>query len=243
MSFFGKINFNELSETDRAIYHFMAGNSGKIPYMRVRDIAKESHTSTSSVMRFIRKIGYSSFTEFRSHFKIEEVSENRSFDFGEKLLSKDRFPEDIEGRLRGVAEKMINCENVIFFGIGSSAAMCEYAARRAAIAGLNSFALVDHTYPLFSKLRNTTDNMLITLSISGKTTEIVEVVNGFRNALDYTTVAITSDENSALAKMTNYVLSYRVNVERLEQHQDLTSQIPCVYLVEKLIELYEELNK
>lgn len=240
MSFFGKINFNELSETDRAIYHFMASNSSKIPYMRVRDIAKESHTSTSSVMRFIRKIGYSSFTEFRSHFKVEDTSESKSFDYGEKLLSKERFPEGIEGRLRKVAEKMVNCENIVFFGMGSSAAMCEYAARRAAIKGLNSFALVDHTYPLFSKLRNTTDNMLITLSVTGKTTEIVEIVNGFRNALDYTTVAITSDENSPLAKMTDYVLSYHVDVERLEQHQDLTSQIPCMYLIEKLIDLCGE---
>ncbi|MBL1224092.1 MurR/RpiR family transcriptional regulator [Enterococcus sp. BWR-S5] len=240
MSFFGKINFNELSETDRAIYHFMASNSSKIPYMRVRDIAKESHTSTSSVMRFIRKIGYSSFTEFRSHFKVEDASESKGFDYGEKLLSKERFPEGIEGRLRKVAEKMVNCENIVFFGMGSSAAMCEYAARRAAIKGLNSFALVDHTYPLFSKLRNTTDNMLITLSVTGKTTEIVEIVNGFRNALDYTTVAITSDENSPLAKMTDYVLSYHVDVERLEQHQDLTSQIPCMYLIEKLIDLCGE---
>lgn len=243
MSFFGKINFNELSETDRAIYHFMASNSSKIPYMRVRDIAKESHTSTSSVMRFIRKIGYTSFTEFRSQFKIEEASESKSFDYGEKLLSKDRFPKDIEGRLRKIAEKMVNCENVVFFGMGSSAAMCEYAARRAAITGLNSFALVDHTYPLFSKLRNTTDNMLITLSVTGRTTEIVEIVNGFRNALDYTTVAITSDENSPLAKMTDYVLSYQIDVERLEQHQDMTSQIPCVYLIEKLIDLCGEMNE
>ena len=95
MSFFGNINFDELSETDRAIYHFMATNSKKIPYMRVRDIAGESHTSSSSVMRFIRKIGYSSFTEFRSSFKVEELSENKRFEHGEKLLAKDRFPNDI----------------------------------------------------------------------------------------------------------------------------------------------------
>ena len=34
MSFFGKIDFNELSDADRSIYHYMSSNSDKIPYMR-----------------------------------------------------------------------------------------------------------------------------------------------------------------------------------------------------------------
>ena len=79
MSFFGKLDFNNLSETERTIYHYMSTNSQKIPFMRVRDIATESHTSSSSVMRFIRKVGYESYTEFRTHFKTSEIEKNDIF--------------------------------------------------------------------------------------------------------------------------------------------------------------------
>lgn len=235
MSFFGKLDFNELSETDRAIYHYMSSHSDKIPYMRVREIAKESHTSASSVMRFIRKIGYDSFTEFRTQLKVPET-ENQHLLSGADCLNQENFPRDIESKIWQIAEKMVECENIIFYGIGASGAMCEYAARRFATIGFNSYALTDPTYPIFAKLHNTSENMLIALSVTGTTTEIIEIVNGFRNQPDCTTVAITSDANSTLAKMSDFILDYQVEMYRLTRHEDLTSQLPCVFLLETLSE-------
>ncbi|WP_192986159.1 MurR/RpiR family transcriptional regulator [Carnobacterium mobile] len=245
MSFFGRINFNDLSEVDRAIYHYMSENSDKIPYMRVRDIANESHTSASSVMRFIRKIGYESFTEFKSHFKAEtKQNEEGEEDFsaGGLLLARENFAKDIESKMRIIAKLILNAENIVFFGMGASGAICEYAARRLATVGYNSFALVDPTYPIFSKLKNTSENILITLSVSGKTTEVVEVVNGFKNRDDFTTICITSDTNSSLANMSNYTLSYYTKIQRIHQHEDLSTQIPCIYIIESLISEVQKLN-
>ncbi len=235
MSFFGKIDFNDLSETDRAIYQFMSSHSDKIPYMRVRDIAKESHTSASSVMRFIHKVGYDSFTEFRMQFKVSTVDQE-DFMLGKEVLDRQNFPQNIETTIWQIAEKIIASENVIFFGIGASGAMCDYAARRFATVGCNSFAMTDPTYPISGKLRNTSDNVLIALSISGTTSEIVEIVNGFRNQSDCTIVAITSDMNSTLAQMADHVLQYKVDMRRIHQYEDLTTQLPVVFLIESLAE-------
>lgn len=233
MSFFGNIDFNELSETDQAIYHYMSSNADKIPYMRVRDIAKESHTSASSVMRLIRKLGYESFTEFRSQFSVKEL-ENENFDTALNILNRNRFSRDIESKLNQIVEKIQYCENIIFFGIGASGSICEYAARRFASIGYNSYPLIDPTYPIMSKLQNTSDNVLVTLSVSGMTNEVVEVTNGFRNKDDFLTIAITADINSTLARMSDYVLDYHINVRRVKKHEDLTSQIPCIFLIEQL---------
>ncbi len=241
MSFFGKIDFNELSETDRAIYHYMSSQSDKIPYMRVREIALESHTSASSVMRFIRKLGYESFTEFRTQFKVPEL-DAVSFYSSMNVLNAEHFPRDIEGKIRRIAERMLECDNTIFYGIGASGSMCEYAARRFATIGFNSYALVDNTYPIFAKLKHTSDNMIVVLSITGTTTEIIEVVNGFRNNPDFTTVAITSDPNSTLGRMSDYVLDYSVDVKRINKYEDLTTQIPCLFLVEALSETVRQFS-
>ena len=76
--------------------------------------------------------------------------------------------------------------------------------------------------------------MLVVLSVTGNTTEIVEIVNGFRRNDDTTIVAITSDVNSTLGKMADYVLDYRIEVQRVNKHEDLTSQLPCLFLIESL---------
>lgn len=234
MSFFGKLNFNDLSDTDQAIYHYMSSNSDKIPYMRVREIANESHTSASSVMRFIRKLGYESFSEFKSYFRVEQGATKQEVFAAFDVLNPERFSRDLEATLLSVSEKILDSENIIFFGMGSSGSMCEYAARRLAVLGCNSFALTDPTYPLMSKLKNTSDNMLVVLSVTGNTTEIVEIVNGFRRNDDTTIVAITSDINSTLGKMADYVLDYRVEIQRVNKYDDLTSQLPCLFLIESL---------
>ncbi len=91
----------------------MSSQSDKIPYMRVREIALESHTSASSVMRFIRKLGYESFTEFRTQFKVPEL-DAVSFYSSMNVLNAEHFPRDIEGKIRRIAERMLECDNIIF---------------------------------------------------------------------------------------------------------------------------------
>lgn len=237
MSFLGKVNFNELSEVDHAIYNYMSTESDKIPYMRVREIAAESHTSASSVMRFIRKLGYESFTEFKTHFRMEHEVDFRENDFskGSELLMRHNFSKEIEMQVRLVAELILKADNIVFFGIGSSGAICEYAARKLATVGFNSFAFTDPTFPIFGKLRNASANLLITLSVSGTTTEVIETVNGFKSHPDFDTVCVTTDETSTLAMMSDHVLMYRTEIQHLHKHEDLTSQIPCMYIIESLV--------
>lgn len=235
IAFFSNIDFNELTETERYIYDYMTSNSNKIPYMRVREIADESHTSASSVMRFIRKLGYESFTDFRTHYQTAKV-ETSDLLSGLDVLNIDYFPTDLEAKIRSISVEILDCENLVFVGLGSSGFICEYAARRFALLGYNTYAMTDTTYPIFAKLKNTSNNLVIVLSISGMTTEILELVNGFKTKPDYTTVAITSAPESSLAKMTNYVLNYQIEERKLHRFEDFTSQIPCMFLIESLSE-------
>lgn len=245
MSLFGKIDFNSLSETDRAIYQYLNSHGDKAFYMRVRELADASHTSASSVMRFIRKMGFESYAQFRASLKSQSTAEETvdTFSQGTLLLDPKNFPKDMGQRLKVVANLIYEAENIIFFGMGASGSLCEYAARRMATIGYNSFALTDPTYPIAQKLRNTFQNVIIVLSITGKTTELVETVNNFKNHDDYTTVAITSNEQSLLAALCQYTLSYQVQVRHFDTFNDLTSQIPAMYLLESLIGEVEKLEK
>lgn len=66
MAFFGYKDMDKLSDVDLAIYRYIVSHDEKVPYMRVRELAAGACVSNSSVMRFIRKIGYDSFPDRKS---------------------------------------------------------------------------------------------------------------------------------------------------------------------------------
>lgn len=235
MAFFGFKDIDKLSEVDMAIYRYIIDHDEQVPYMRVRDLAKGSHVSNSSVMRFIHKIGYSSFPEFKVSFKTENQDLMRSQNDLLTIYTRDTFPNDIEKTLKLVAHLMLDADNIIFIGMGASGAIAEYAARQASSLGFNSYAVKDPFYPLIQKLQNTTNNVLVTLSVSGKTVELVEMLNNFVNSADTVMVSITGNIESPIARIGRYSLSYNVEETRIHKYYDLTSQVPAVYLVEGLL--------
>lgn len=241
MSFFGNVDFQKLTYTERTCYSYLRDNVDKIPYMRVRDIALEAHVGTSSVMRLIHKMGYDSYTDFKEYIidkkELEKGSSNTAIPF-----SLDIFSNDIEQRLDNLAHRVIESDNIIFTGVGSSGLICDYAARRLAGVGINTFSFSDVTYPIASKLQNTTNTLVIALSISGETNEIIEVLTSLRSNKDVYISCITPKLNSSIAELSDFVLTYRINEHQINTHYDLTSQLPTVYLTERLTDLVYQLS-
>ena len=235
MAFFGFKDIDKLSEVDLAVYRYIVDHDEQVPYMRVRDLATGAHVSNSSVMRFIHKIGYSSFPEFKVSFDSEKQDMMNSSKDEFKMVTLDDFPRDINKTLKLVAHLMLDADNIIFVGMGASGAIAEYAARQASSLGFNSYAVKDPYYPLIQKLQNTSNNVLITLSVSGKTTELVEMLNNFVNSADTVLASITGNIDSPIARMGRYALTYTIEETRIHKYYDLTSQVPCVYLVDGLL--------
>lgn len=235
MAFFGFKDIDKLSEVDLAVYRYIVDHDEQVPYMRVRDLATGAHVSNSSVMRFIHKIGYSSFPEFKVSFDSEKEDMLNSSKDEFKMVTLDNFPKDINKTLKLVAHLMLDADNIIFIGMGASGAISEYAARQASSLGFNCYAVKDPYYPLIQKLHNTSNNVLITLSVSGKTSELVEMLNNFVNSADTVLVSITGNIDSPIARMGRYALTYNIEQTRIHKYYDLTSQVPCVYLVDGLL--------
>lgn len=235
MAFFGFKDIDKLSEVDMAIYRFIIDNDEQVPFMRVRDLSQGAHVSNSSVMRFIHKIGYSSFPEFKVSFKSEKNEMLKSNEDILQIFTRKAFPDDIEKTMKLVAHLILDADNVIFAGMGASGAIAEYASRQASSLGFNSFAVKDPFYPLIQQLRNTSNNVLITLSVSGKTPEMVEMLNNFVNTPDVIMASITGNIESPIARMGRYALSYNIPETRIHKYYDLTSQVPCVYIVDGIL--------
>lgn len=240
MAYFGFKDLSSLSDIDLSIYRYVTQNSDKVIYMRVRDIAQNAHVSNSSVMRFIHKIGFNSFPEFKTYLKNENLTtkpEKTKFTY----INETNFPKDIETKLMIIANLVFQSDNITTLGMGDSAFLAEYAARRMASLGFNTTPVTDPFYPLLAKLRNTTNNIIFCFSVSGETTELIELINDFVNDEDVKLVCITSNENSTIAKMSRYVLNYYEKTHHLNNNYDMSSQIPVMYIIERLDNLLEKM--
>ena len=80
--FYSKYNGKSTIEQLRRVTFFVSSSSFHIvyilkhsiqfPYMSIRELADEIPTSTASIMRFVKKMGYDSFPELKYAYKKEE---------------------------------------------------------------------------------------------------------------------------------------------------------------------------
>ncbi len=69
-------SFNEL---ETSLYNYISQNSEKVVYMRIRELANETHVSTASILRFCKKINCEGFSEFKVKLKMYAEANKKRF--------------------------------------------------------------------------------------------------------------------------------------------------------------------
>lgn len=239
MAFLGKVDFMTLSETERVIYRYLSDNYEKIPILHIRDIAQESHAGTSSVMRLIKKLGYTSYPVFQAFIQEKQRETFLNMDYFD-LLSTKGYPKELVEKYQDLVFEILRSKIIVFLGLGSSGSICDYAARRFATLGLNALSITDPTYPVESRLSETKRNLIIAISISGGTSEIFEILQRLKPNAEDCIASITPSQTSDIGKISHISINYEIEERRVNLHGDLTSQIPSLFIIETLSEMIYE---
>lgn len=225
----------EFNSIEIILYNYIMNNKKEIISMRIRDLANETHVSTTSIMRFCKKVNCDGFSEFKIKWKLfldenkitcDCSSDNTMFlNFFEKVNYAD-FKEIIE-----ISARFLNEANqVIFIGVGSSGILAKYGARYFSSIGKLSLSIDDPYYPVHNAESNSM--VAIMLSVSGESRDII------RQAMDLRKerckiISITNSANCTLSKLSNVNIPYYISRNR-NGYSDLTSQVPVVYILEAL---------
>ncbi|MRH44209.1 SIS domain-containing protein [Aquibacillus halophilus] len=223
------------SELEYELYNYIIHNEDKIIYMRIRDLADETHVSTTTILRFCRKLGCEGFSEFKVKLKLKLKENTNSNKLASTKSSATEFLErtlthDYDEKIDKIASVIAIAKSVVFIGVGSSGILAEYGSRY--FSGLKKFALYikDPFLPIHGQYLK--DSITIVLSVSGETPTTLRIVNQFKQE-GSTVVSITNHSDCSLAKISDYNLSYYISTEFVED-VNLTSQIPVLYLLESL---------
>ena len=130
---FNEEKIKSFSTTDMRIYNYILKHSIQFPYMSIRELADEIPTSTASIMRFVKRMGYDSFPELKYAYKKgeKEVSLYMVNDLDEIIDCLKKFSTPYyQGLFKEIAYILGDANMIIFDGMGDSAKIAEYAARR-----------------------------------------------------------------------------------------------------------------
>ncbi|ERK32288.1 MurR/RpiR family transcriptional regulator [Clostridium intestinale] len=231
---FSPEEIQSLNELEFLLYNYISKNKDKVIYMRIRDLADEVHVSTTTILRFCKKMNCNGFAEFKVKLKMFIEEEEG------KLLNDDKSTfiefmnraatKDFEDSMKMACDAIYKSNNLLIIGIGNSGAIATYGSRY--FASLNKFAVYidDPFYPVSGEYLD--NGVTIALSVSGETPTIINHVTRLKKK-NSTIISITNSKSCTLAQMSDINISYYVQYETYK-YFDITTQLPVMYILETL---------
>lgn len=225
-----------LNQLELCVYRYVIAHTEAIEDMTIRQLSNESHVSSTTILRFLKKMGFEGFSDFKyalKHRKDTEETNPMSHDMEpvNQFFLQAEQPHYRE-IVQNVAKVIAEADTIIMFGIGTSGSMAQYGSRLFANYGLYTVGITDPFQPQPSGQHDYDKTILICLSVSGRSEQVLRQAR-FYSEQGATTIAITADPLSSLGQLVDYQLDY--NLPEMRYHDvNFTSQIPVVYLLEKL---------
>lgn len=224
-----------LNNLEMMVYHYVIKNRDKVMYMTIRELADAAGVSTTTVLRFCRKLNCEGYSEFRVRYKLYlEQNEPPQANFGAgeiisffKSVNNDEF----DTLLDQAVDIILASERIIFVGAGTSGSLAKYGARFFSNIGKFSNHIDDPYFPVTNDMAK--NALAIVLSVSGETEEILRFAGQF-SLHNCKVMTITSHEHSRLAKLADFNISWHAPQMRIAGVYDVTTQIPVIYILESL---------
>lgn len=217
--------YDRLSDREKLIADFVMANQEMIPTMTTREIATGSETSAATVSRFVRHLGYSSFSSLRQAVQLDNVNGSGSrFDapitvvsigapkaaMETVLMAKNQELFDTlelvdEHELVQAVKLIEKSMSIVFGAVGNTIPSCLQAAFLFAQLGLRTHCSPTTEAMMLETLSLTPDDVLLFISKSGHSKRLNKMMD---NAIDTgaSTIVITNKPDSPLARRATCVL-------------------------------------
>lgn len=238
------------TEREVQIADYILQNSEAVLKMTTRELAVRTFTSATVIVRFVKKIGYEGFQDFKVHLLLDikenqyervEVERkehivslvNKISSLHEKSLfeTKEMLSSETLDKIREAFDRY---EVIDFFGLDANRAIGEYASHNFIQAGVSSnvYAAVDKILMYEYYVPR---SIVIVISRMGKNKYICRAVRNLKQK-DHFIIFITANRDSPIAQCADAVLlcAYKENVIQLGDAMFHTS---TSYLLDLLVSL------
>ncbi len=184
----------QLDTLESKIVSYLYNNIDNLKNMGIRTVAKDNFTSTSTVFRLSKKLGFQGYSDMINQISSlnEENSKNDKFGFYINVTNEGSKKFDIFSSLI----KKYSNKQIMIVGLGFSQMVANYINERLLISGFRSISTV-HMQLLSETYKD--EVLLIAISESGQTARLVDIVSqAKKNGLDI--ISFVGDDISKIAK-------------------------------------------
>lgn len=213
-----KTNYKFLTKTEKRIAQIIIETPKEFIACSMQELAEKASVSQGSINNFSKKVANCGYADLKLIVSAAIASENKNQK--ETNSQKSILEKTVESRisafnlttlnnsedvLRCVAEKILKARKVEIYGIYRSAAVATDFCYQLLESGIPASFVSDILTCSVSASMLTPDCLVIAVSASGQTKDIIDAVNNAKeNGVPI--VAITSNINSPLAKLSDEVL-------------------------------------
>lgn len=254
MDFF-KRNRDELSQLSKAeaeLFNYTLRNMHIVKNMKIRDFAQANYVSTSTVLRYVRKLGFEGWTDFLESVRSSEESTRKPLlpdilhdnsyynDYLKNIIEAIKVLTISGNKLERFDQIMSRYPHIFILSRGLSGEVGAYASHLLKTIGYDVEILM-HDYELFSVMRRIKrEDILLVFSYSGNNSIIVSYLEQILSVSTPTIVSVTRSDNNIIQNLSD--LNFYIFADEIDfLGNDVTSRCGMIAVLEIL--LYKHITR
>ncbi|MGX4686937.1 MurR/RpiR family transcriptional regulator [Vagococcus sp. JNUCC 83] len=239
-------HYDTLTKSEKKIADYILSTNEKIIHSTMSEVKQETGVGDATIIRFCQKLGFSGFTDLKIDIAKEDFTNKKKYnhstyfysDTAKNLANTLKMTEDsLDNQALNHAIKLIrDSKRIHIFGMGSSGNTANDLETMFLRVGIQSNASIDpHLQAQIASLL-TSDDLVIGLSLSGKTKDTYDSLN-IAKQNHAKIIAITNYLFSPIAQLADAVL--QTTVDEFLDGGSIAGKMSQLYICDLLIKGYE----
>ena len=244
------LNVPKLSTTEHNIFNYVIKNMHLVKDMSIRELAAACFVSTTTLFRFVKKLGYDGYSDFIEAVRETEV-ESRKIHLPSIVRDdnyRDSYLKNVVEAVKVITDEKIEAfhsimgryPHIFILAEGLSREVARYFHRLLTTMGYSVEVPVEE-YEFASLLRRVKrDDVLLIMSYSGENPAIIHRIERIFAIATPTIISFTRANSNTIQNMSD--LNFYVFADEIDyEGQDVTSRCGMIAIMETL--MYKRLTR
>lgn len=237
----------ELTKSEQKVGDYVLNYMEGVVHKTVKTLSSEINVGETTVLRFCKKLGYKSFSDFKLSlskdlFNLESIKNTNEMGQLESYIYQSMFniQNTIEQTykrmdfniIQKVAQLLKKANRIIFIGSSASGISSEYAQNKFIKIGKNIEYYSDNHMELMNCSTVTSKDVVVAISSSGLTKDTVNATS-IAKSENAKIITITNSENTPLTKHADFCL-FTIGKEILLQGGSIESKVSQDFIIDTI---------
>ncbi len=233
-----------LNKNELKLYNFILDNIDTMHSKTVRSFAKECFVSTSTILRFVKKIGFEGYNEMIIVIKytlsievptkttITEKKVKYKEEYAKNILESIRVLDD--EKIYEVTEEIKEADKLYIFSRGLIKTYGSYVEFLFELNGIDTYFADESYYRKYYSSIISENDFVIVIDYHGDDQELLDVINISKKNNCKNILSITQANNNIMQNLSKYNLYYFTDETHINGF-DITSNVSVMAILELLV--------